>query len=361
MARSLENTSETPQNDRMAHPFPMKTIAYKAGVSLATVDRVLHGRAGVRAVTRARVAAAMAELEAEGAAGMIGGGRLTLDVVMEAPARFSDAVRRAFDAEGAAMRPARVTARFHSGERMEGRDVVDVLRAVRRRGSDGVVLKARASAEIVEAALALGAAGIPVVTYVTDLPEAARLAYVGIDNYAAGRAVAWLMGQMLAGRPCDVLTTLSSAMFSGEDAREAGFRAEIAERFQDLAVVRVSEGLGLASETRARVLQALEQNPRVGAVYSSGGANRAILDAFEAAGRDCAVFAAHDLDRANRALLAEGRLTFVLHHDLQRDARTVAQVFLRHHRMLPEDVVPAPSRFEVVTPHGWALGRSSSM
>ena len=37
-------------------------IADKAGVSLATVDRVLNDRPGVRGVTRARVEAAIAAL-----------------------------------------------------------------------------------------------------------------------------------------------------------------------------------------------------------------------------------------------------------------------------------------------------------
>ena len=81
----------------------MKEIAFQAGVSLATVDRVLHGRKGVRSVTRARVEAAIAALEAQYGAGQMVAGRLGLDVVMEAPRRFSDAVRKAFDAELAAL------------------------------------------------------------------------------------------------------------------------------------------------------------------------------------------------------------------------------------------------------------------
>ena len=46
----------------MPHPHAMKEIALQAGVSLATVDRVLHQRPGVRASTRRRVEQAQAEL-----------------------------------------------------------------------------------------------------------------------------------------------------------------------------------------------------------------------------------------------------------------------------------------------------------
>ena len=47
----------------MAHLFAMKEVALQAGVSLATVDRVMHQRLGVRPSTRRRVEQAFAELE----------------------------------------------------------------------------------------------------------------------------------------------------------------------------------------------------------------------------------------------------------------------------------------------------------
>src|SRR6218665_3637746 len=47
----------------LAHDFAMKERAVQAGLSLATVDRVLHQRPGVRAPTQRRVQQAWAELE----------------------------------------------------------------------------------------------------------------------------------------------------------------------------------------------------------------------------------------------------------------------------------------------------------
>lgn len=336
----------------MPHAFPMKEIALQAGLSLATVDRALNGRAHVRAATVARIRAAIAELERQYDSASLTGRRMAFDIVIEAPNRFSAAVRRAFEAEAGGFRPAAMTTRFHMAERMDRADLRRLLAAIRKRGSEGVVLKAPADPAIVEAAEALMARGIPVATFVTDLPGPARLAYIGMDNRRAGASAAWLVGMALRGRPSDVLVTLSSAAFMGEEDRAAGFRARLAGLAPDIAVHAVAEGMGLSRGTGALVRAALDRHPDIRAVYSSGGGNQAILAAFDDARRPVHVFAAHDLDRANRRLLAEGRLSFVIDHDLHHDARSAYRLFLHHHRMLPGPFETRPSRFSIVTPDG---------
>ena len=61
----------------------------------------------------------------------------------------------------------------------------------------GVILKAPDEPEIVDAIGRLHDAGIPVVTLVTDIPLSQRVAYVGIDNRAAGATAAYLIDQWL--------------------------------------------------------------------------------------------------------------------------------------------------------------------
>ena len=53
-------------------------------------------------------------------------------------------------------------------------------------------------------------------------------------------------------------------------------------------------GFGLHGPTEAAVSQLLASQPGLAAVYSVGGANAAILSAFERAGRSCRVFIGHD-------------------------------------------------------------------
>ena len=334
----------------MRSRFPVKDIAFQAGLSLATVDRVLHDRPGVRPVTVARVRAAIAELERQFADVELAGRRLSIDVVMEAPRRFTNAVRSAFEAEVPGMRPATFSARFHLAERMGEAELRALLRAILKRGSHGVVLKVPSTPQMTDAAAELMAARIPVVTLVTDLPEAVRIGYVGMDNRIAGATAAYLLGRMMSPEPASVLLLLSSMSFAGEEQRETGFRATLKERFAHLHAVTVSEGHGIDRTTQALVGRALDADPTISAVYSIGGGNRAVLEAFTERNRACAVFAAHDLDADNRGLLADGKLSFVIHHDLRQDARSACQMVLAHHRMLPTEFRVAPSRAAIATP-----------
>ncbi|WP_112804810.1 LacI family DNA-binding transcriptional regulator [Ensifer sp.] len=312
----------------MAHPFLVKDIAFQAGLSTATVDRVLNGRPGVRQQTEARVKAAIRELEKQQAGSEIQGQKRTIDVVMEAPERFTEAVRLAFETEAPTFMPTTFRCRFHFAETMRPHDIAQLLDRIRLRGTDGVVLKAPDVPEIVGAVARLEQAGIAVVTLVTDLPNSARTAYAGADNRAAGETAAYLVGERFAETPATVLVTISSSRFRGEEEREIGFRRILRQQYPAIRIVEISEGHGKDIETGALATRALTAHADINAAYSIGGGNRAVLAAFERSGRACALFIAHDLDQDNLALLRERRVHFVLHHDLRSDARMTFRAIL---------------------------------
>jgi len=333
------------KNPSRRHPYPLREIARQAGVSEATVDRVLNGRGGVRASTAQTVQQAIDELDRQRTQVRLTGRTFLVDVVMQAPARFTTAVRSALEAELPSMRPAVFRARFHLRETASVAEVVALLDGLRRKGSHGVLLRGPDVPEVAEAAQRLAAAGIPVITLVTDIPGSGRLAYVGIDNRAAGATAAYLVDQWLGDAHGDVLVTLTRSAFRGEEEREVGFRATL--RHRGLVVVPDTEGLD--ATMLERVGAALDAHPDVRAVYSIGGGNRAVLDAFGA--RECAVFIAHDLDEDNVALLRAGRISAVLHHDLGQDMRRACHVIMQAQGALPGGIHSWPSSIQVVTPH----------
>ncbi len=335
----------------MSHPHLLKAIALQAGVSLATVDRVVHQRTGVRAHTVRRVEQAQAELQRQSVQVGLQGRKFMLDVVMQTPARFAQAVRDALERAMPLLHPAILRARYLVGDSLAVQELVAALDKIAARGSHGVLLKAPVDARLVAAVARLQARGIPVVTLVTDLPGSERLAYVGMDNRAAGQTAAYLLGQWLgASTRAGVLVSLSSTRFRGEEEREAGFAAALRARYPLLQLVDAGEGLGLHAATAALVLQRLQAHPEVCAVYSIGGANTAILQAFAEAKRSCRVFIGHDLDADNLALLRAEKISAVLHHDLAHDMHMACLQILRAHGVGPAAALPTLSGVQVVTP-----------
>jgi LacI family transcriptional regulator len=335
----------------VGHPYRIREIAVQAGLSERTVDRVLNDRGGVRASTVREVRQAITELDRQQSQLRLGGRTFVIDVVMQAPQRFSIAVRDALEAELPTLRPAAVRSRFHFRETGPLEDLVATLDRIGSRGSQGVILKAPDLPEIITACWRLGRAGIPVVTLVTDLPGSHRLAYVGMDNRAAGATAAYLMGQWLGDRPGNILVTLSRDFFRGEEEREMGFRGAMRGRYPDRALVEIDNSDGLDETMRGLVLEALDVHPGLNAVYSIGGANLAIAEAFAARQRTYAVFIAHDLDYDNTRLLRDGRISAVLHHDLRQDMRRACVAIMQAHRALPGAVYAWPSNIHVVTPY----------
>jgi LacI family transcriptional regulator len=348
----LENPSKTPQHEAVPHPFRIREIAQQSGLSEATVDRVLNGRPGVRASTVEEVRQAVEDLTRQRGQLRLAGRTFFVDVVVDSPPVFSAAVRAALEAELPGLRPAVVRARFHFSHSSSVPELVATLEAIGRRGSHAVVLKAPDVPEVVAAVGTLEGRRIPVVTLVTDLPASRRAAYVGLDNRAAGATAAYLVDRWLGAASGTVLVTRGVGAFRGEDEREMGFRSTLRQLDPTRRLVEVVHTGGDDVGQQRRVGSTLREHPDVAAVYSmySFASNRSTIDAFAAAGRMPTVFIAHDLDADNRALLAEGHLSAVLHHDLRQDLRNACQAVLQAHGALPGTPRSAYSAVQVVTP-----------
>ena len=118
-------------------------IAAQAGLSRATVDRVLHGREGVRPETVAQVERALDELDRQHDAGRALGRVAIFDLVMQSPyaVRLGDPVGARGTSCGRCGRRCCGPARTCTS-RSTRRPRRPPCSPDRRRGSDGVILKA---------------------------------------------------------------------------------------------------------------------------------------------------------------------------------------------------------------------------
>ena len=334
----------------MTYRVPVKEVARQSGLSTATVDRVINNRANVSPQTKARVAAAISELEGQEVQLAARGRRLFFDFVIEAPTRFSREVQQAAEQVLPSIGSAVCRPRFQTQEIMTEDDVTAALSRIAKRGSHGVCIKARDLPIIRAAVNQLIASGIPVVTLVTDLNTTKRLAYVGLDNQSAGRTAAYLIARTIGDGDGTVLTSRSNDRFLGEEEREVAFKETLVRLCPSLRIIDASGGSGIHGET-SRIMQSVIAGlDEVRAVYSMGGGNTAILNALDQNASLPDIYVAHDLDNDNRRLIEDGRLSFVLHHDLREDLLNVFQAFLHHHKLMVMPVHTSVSHIQVVTP-----------
>jgi LacI family transcriptional regulator len=322
-------------------------IALQAGLSTATVDRVVNGRSGVREKTVRRVEEAIVQLARAAPRPTVipaVSSGLRVDVVIAGQAGFANDVlsqelRQAAGELGLSLN-------LTYPKRMNPGALVEALNASRTRGSDGVVVQAVDHPSVREAVGDLKAAGIPVVAILTNLPDADLLGYVGLDNRVAGRTAGLLMGR-LCRRPGEVAVFTGGNLYRNHEEREIGFRSVIRGDFNELSLL--PECLGYDDPERNYRLAAglLAGHAGLVGIFNVGGGNRGIERALLESGRGReVVYVAFNLTPLTRAALLQGTIDAVVHQDMAGSARRALGAIIDHAR--GREVSIAPTRLEIV-------------
>jgi LacI family transcriptional regulator len=307
------------------------SIASHAGVSLATVDRVLNARPGVSARTRARVEAAIAALGfvRDVAAANLAKGRI-YPFTFILPANDNSFMR--------ALRQQVLEAAGRAGVERTHIEIVDVpafdaaklaeaLDQAAATKPAGVALVAVDAPEVVDAVARLRKEGVPVVTLVSDLAGSERDHFAGIDNVAAGRTAASLLGRFLRGCHGTIAILAGSMRVRDHLERFEGFRTVMAAEFPCLTLLPVLEGRDDPVRVEALLREQFSQSADMIGLYSLGAGNRGLVRALQSleAGKRPAVIA-HELTETTRAALEAGLMDAVLNQDAGHEVRSAIRV-----------------------------------
>ncbi|CAD6519429.1 LacI family DNA-binding transcriptional regulator [Paraburkholderia sabiae] len=328
-------------------------IAAAAGVSTATVDRVLNGREGVRPMTARRVMQAAAQagyaIDTQ-TPGTKPAKPLKIEFLVPAGTNrylrmlgdYIEFAHNQWAAQG-------MRCRVHYVESFNPNELAARLLHYGQR-ADGVVFMALEHPVVRDAVNALADQNVPAITLISDLSNSRRLAYVGIDNRSAGRTAALLLGRFMGPRPAGKIAMLAGSLnYRGHEEREIGFLHLIESTFPQVKVIGLREGQDDSERNYVQTRNLIAQHPDLAGVYNSGGGSDGVARAIvEAKTEQKILFVGHGLTPDTRALLIDGTMDALITQTPQAMVGNCLKIFRNVHEARDALDGVKPVQFSIV-------------
>src|SRR4051812_45733192 len=306
-------------------------VARRAGVSTATVDRVLNRRPGVRPITMQRVLAAASELNYMPAehlqAAMMPKPMRLLFILPAGTNRFLSTLGQLIAHSEARLAPFNVRCQVETIKSFNPELLARRLWQSRDK-ADGIAFMALEHPVVREAVDRLAERGVPTVTLISDIMNARRAAYIGLDNRSIGRTAGYLIARFLGGRPGKVAMIAGSLSYRAHEEREMGFLHVFEDLFPAIQVVGLREGHDEEARNYRQTKTLLAQHPDLAGIYNIGGGPEGIARALKESGRQHeVVFVGHGLTPDTRSLLIEGAMDAVITQNPQASMMDCVSIF----------------------------------
>ena len=263
-------------------------LARAAGVSTATVDRVLNGRHRVRAETVRRVHEAAEEIGYHGANAirhrmLADRPEFRLGLVLQKPRHaFYQDVLRAFETQARActLRRVQITARFV--ETAQPEELAEILLSMRGR-VDAVAATGLDHHLVTQAVQDLRSHGIPVYSLLSDFAQGVRESYFGTNNLKVGRIAGWFISR-LSHRPGKVGLFIGGSRYHGHELRETGLRSFFRDAAPPFQLLDTLINLETRQLTYEATMSLLSRHPDLVGIYVAGGGMEGAIQAVREAG-----------------------------------------------------------------------------
>lgn len=309
-------------------------LAQAAGVSVATVNRVLSGAVNVRLSTRELVQKAAEEIGFYGLGSIqarVSAARpkLRLGVLLLQPHRpFYQNVARALEAAVNAPSMADIGLRIEFLEDLSPQNTADRAQALAA-DCDAIAMVSAVHPIVTDAIVQIQATGTKVFALIAPLASTGQVPYIGLDNWKLGRTGAWAFDH-LCPAPGKIGILVGNPRYRNQETTEAGFRSyfrEFTPGFALLEPLSTFESADVAQELTERLLS---DHPDLVGLYVNGGGVTGAIAAVRGGNRSGRlIVVGHDLTKVTQSALLDGAMTIVMSHPLQRLARQCIDSMIR--------------------------------
>jgi LacI family transcriptional regulator len=267
-------------------PVGIKDIAKALGISTGTVDRALHAKPGVNALTRERVLNTAVSLGYRpNLAARHLQSRRSLRVSVHLPqelALFWDSLRDGIREAAAPFEPS-LRVDFRTYPRL-GEGDVELLEEAIEQGTHGLIIAPGDPVTLAPSMKKVAEKKIPVICVVTDAPDTQRLSSVSADPYTVGAVAAEFLSRVLPqGGPVAFFTGWLGTQDHAEKLR--GFEASLLACGSRIELVDVVEAHDDEREGHRRALKLLRGHPGLKGIYVSTVNSLPVVRAVEREGR----------------------------------------------------------------------------
>lgn len=334
-------------------------VAREAGVSTATVDRVLNARTHVREETALRVYEA-ARVVGYHAAALIGQRvqpelpRLRLGVVLHKERQaFYQNFRAELERAAQQAPNVRASVQVAFATSQAPSDFIALMDQLAGQ-CDVLAASAVTHPDVTDAVARLNSRGIGCFALLNDFGQGVRQNYLGLNNLKVGRIAAHMIAKTARG-PGKVAVFVGGSRWHGHELRETGFRSYFREYAPQFTLLDTLVNLETRQLTYEATLDLLSRHPDLRGLYCAGGGMEGAIAAVrEARNPEEVALVVNELTPESRSALISRHVTMVIGTPLQRlcadliqlAADTVrdglsgvqAQHFLQPDLFLPESV-----------------------
>lgn len=306
-------------------------VAKRAGVSSATVDRVLNGRKGVRALTVERVQNAAVELgyvPNRLASRLAKGKKYKIGFILpQGPNYFMKKLARAVEIRKEVMAAENILLDVVFLDIWDNQAPEKIIEIAHDYEALAVVAADDAK---VNYAINQLSENMPIITLVSDAPASHRAAYVGIDNMAAGRTAASLIGRFLPkDQQAKIAIVMGSAALRDHAERKAGFEQIIHNEYPYLHILPPIYGYDDYEKVYTYLNELFKQHADIDAIYSLGAGNRGLVRFLEERPTQKKIqVVAHEVTEVSRKALIAGYIDVVLSQNVESEIQQSIEILL---------------------------------
>jgi LacI family transcriptional regulator len=266
----------------------IRDLAEAAGVSIATVNRVLGGAGGVKPATMQRVKDAaetigfygLGAIESRVAAARA---KYRFGFLLHQPTRaFYQNLAKALTAAAARVTHAQVDVRIEFLDDLSPQTIARSMLHLAE-DCDAIGVVAAVHPVVTQAIETLQLRATPVFALISQLASTGQVHYIGLDGWKVGRTAAWVF-EHVCKQPGKLGILVGNPRYRCQEMNESGFRSyfrEHAPEFTLLEPLLTFENTSVAEEMTERLLR---ENPDLLGIYVAGGGISGALSAVRAAG-----------------------------------------------------------------------------